>query len=240
MHRCSTDRDGNENLEEVPELYSYLSRLTASLVSAENPVDVAQGFFRFFAALGYSDAIFEGGTYLGVFSTGDAQQKTQYFSPAPTLIFSLDGNGFRGSSFRPFLRVADPAASAPDLSPTLKAVLEALGSSALQRISMRSRSKAPPDKGGTPIIGEHPLMQRLLQQAARYAKSKAPILIVGETGTGKELLARWIHEHSGRSQGPWIAVNCATLKPELAESQLVRPSEGCVHRSDSGPTRVRP
>jgi len=220
MHPCSTDRNRNENLEEMPEFYSHLPRLTASLASAENPVDVAQGFFRFFGALGYSDAIFEGGTHLGTFRTGDAQQVTRCLSPAPTLVFSLDGNGSRGSSFHPSLRVANRAASPPDLSPTLKAVLEALGSYALQRISMRSRTKVPPDEGGTRIIGEHPLMQRLLQQAARYAKSKAPVLIVGETGTGKELLARWIHEHSRRSQGPWVAVNCATLKPELAESQL--------------------
>lgn len=63
-------------------------------------------------------------------------------------------------------------------------------------------------------------MVALLSQAAKFAPSDAPILITGETGAGKEVLARWIHQKSVRKTGPFIALNCAALPESLAESEL--------------------
>ena len=63
-------------------------------------------------------------------------------------------------------------------------------------------------------------MQRLLEMVKRIAPSSATVLIQGESGTGKEVMARYIHLNSGRSDHPFIAMNCAALPDNLAESEL--------------------
>jgi two-component system response regulator FlrC len=63
-------------------------------------------------------------------------------------------------------------------------------------------------------------MQALLDQAAQAAKTQATILVQAESGTGKELLARWIHKNSANQNGPFVAVNCAALPENLLESEL--------------------
>jgi two-component system, NtrC family, response regulator HupR/HoxA len=70
------------------------------------------------------------------------------------------------------------------------------------------------------IVGLHPSMIRLKERARLYASGVKPVLITGETGTGKELLARALHELSDRSEGPFIVVNSATLPDSLIESEL--------------------
>ncbi|WP_346796077.1 sigma-54 dependent transcriptional regulator [Halomonas sp. Bachu 37] len=70
------------------------------------------------------------------------------------------------------------------------------------------------------IVGTSEAMQTLFHDAARLAKSDAPILVLGESGTGKELLARAIHEESPRHGGPFIAINCASIPAELMESEF--------------------
>ncbi|AMD01517.1 sigma-54-dependent transcriptional regulator [Halomonas chromatireducens] len=70
------------------------------------------------------------------------------------------------------------------------------------------------------IVGESETMQALFHDAARLANSDAPILVQGESGTGKELLARAIHAESPRADGPFIAINCASIPSELMESEF--------------------
>jgi DNA-binding NtrC family response regulator len=70
------------------------------------------------------------------------------------------------------------------------------------------------------IITQNPVMQGLLDQAAQAAKTQATILVQAESGTGKELLARWIHKNSVNHNGPFVAVNCAALPDSLLESEL--------------------
>ncbi|WP_111414750.1 sigma-54-dependent transcriptional regulator [Billgrantia lactosivorans] len=70
------------------------------------------------------------------------------------------------------------------------------------------------------IVGESESMQALFHDAARLAKSDAPILILGESGTGKELLARAIHAESPRADQPFVAINCASIPSELMESEF--------------------
>ncbi|MBM4331127.1 MAG: AAA family ATPase [Deltaproteobacteria bacterium] len=76
------------------------------------------------------------------------------------------------------------------------------------------------------IVGDHPAMQRALEMGALLAPSHAPILIFGETGTGKELFARFIHRLSGRSREAFIAVNCAAIPEDLVESILFGHKKG--------------
>jgi transcriptional regulator with PAS, ATPase and Fis domain len=70
------------------------------------------------------------------------------------------------------------------------------------------------------IVSRSPSMRRLLEVLPRIAESESTILLQGETGTGKELLARAIHSHSGRRDGPFVAVNCGALPDTLLESEL--------------------
>ncbi|MDO9022911.1 MAG: sigma 54-interacting transcriptional regulator [Deltaproteobacteria bacterium] len=76
------------------------------------------------------------------------------------------------------------------------------------------------------LIGSSPQMAGLKEQISAFARWEVPVLLVGETGTGKELVARAIHESSGRS-GRFVAVNAALLDPHRAEDEL------CGHRKDA-------
>jgi DNA-binding NtrC family response regulator len=70
------------------------------------------------------------------------------------------------------------------------------------------------------MVGEHAAMQRIRELAIAVGRRKCTALIRGESGTGKELLARQIHLASGRASGPFVPVDCSTLRDSLLESQL--------------------
>lgn len=70
------------------------------------------------------------------------------------------------------------------------------------------------------LLGDSLVMQRLRREADVVGRSGLPVLIQGETGTGKELVARYLHLHSSRAQQPLVQVNCAALPESLAESEL--------------------
>ena len=76
------------------------------------------------------------------------------------------------------------------------------------------------------LIGESPALQRVREQIAQVAPTDSTVLIQGETGTGKELVARAIHEQSARRERPLITVNCAALPRELVESELFGHEKG--------------
>ena len=83
----------------------------------------------------------------------------------------------------------------------------------LEELSSRLSSRRP-------IIGESPPMHRLREELTLAAGSDSRILIIGENGTGKELVARRIHDLSRRSGGPFVEVNCAAIPEELIESEM--------------------
>lgn len=70
------------------------------------------------------------------------------------------------------------------------------------------------------LIGKAPAFESLLRCARMVAATEVTVLIIGETGTGKELMAQAIHKESGRANGPFMAINCAALPEGLAESEL--------------------
>src|SRR5580658_6391349 len=69
-------------------------------------------------------------------------------------------------------------------------------------------------------------MRRVMAQVERVAASESRVCILGETGTGKELVARTLHERSPRSSGPFITLNCAAVPAELIESELFGHEKG--------------
>ncbi|MEO0650786.1 MAG: sigma 54-interacting transcriptional regulator [Planctomycetota bacterium] len=91
-------------------------------------------------------------------------------------------------------------------------------------IDAAAAPRAPEPRGDDPgrfgMIGESHAMQQVFERIERVADADVPLLIRGETGTGKELVARAVHERSGRAQAPFVAVNCAAIPGSLLESEL--------------------
>ena len=92
----------------------------------------------------------------------------------------------------------------------------------LERGATATASAPPP--GG--LVGSSAVMQRVFARVALAASSDLPVLITGDTGTGKELAARAIHAHSARRSGPLVAVNLAALPPALVEGELFGHAKG--------------
>jgi DNA-binding NtrC family response regulator len=76
------------------------------------------------------------------------------------------------------------------------------------------------------IVGHSPALQSVLDQVKQAAATRATVLLTGETGTGKELLAQMIHQNSPRARGPFVAVHCAALPASLLESELFGHEKG--------------
>jgi two-component system nitrogen regulation response regulator NtrX len=89
-----------------------------------------------------------------------------------------------------------------------------------RRLELENRElRATVDRRHT-IVGESPMLHQLLEYVAMAAPTNGRVLIYGENGTGKELVARTIHTRSRRAKGPFIEVNCAAIPEELIESEL--------------------
>jgi two-component system response regulator HydG len=82
------------------------------------------------------------------------------------------------------------------------------------------------------LIGEHPAMRLVVERIEQVADTDASVLIRGETGTGKEVVARLIHATSARRGGPFVAVNMAAIPESLAESELLGHTEGAFTGAD--------
>lgn len=76
------------------------------------------------------------------------------------------------------------------------------------------------------IVGQTPVIIKLVEQIRRVGKSDIPVLIEGETGSGKELVSRGIHDCSHRKDRPFVVVNCGAISPELIESELFGHEKG--------------
>jgi len=111
----------------------------------------------------------------------------------------------------------------PDLNRLLITVRNALDKSTLiteTKVLKRKVSKT------RDIVGDSPAIKKIMDTIERVAPTDARVLITGENGTGKELVARWIHEKSLRANGPIVEVNCAAIPSELIESELFGHEKG--------------
>jgi Nif-specific regulatory protein len=135
-----------------------------------------------------------------------------------------------------YARAADPELTPADLEVAL-AIAEVLAVSLknlMRQQTLENKLQSTADRlkqleqqlGHGEWIGGAEGMRQLREQVQRVAPTHATILIRGESGTGKELVARAIHDRSGRSSGPFIAINCAALTPTLLESELFGHEKG--------------
>jgi DNA-binding NtrC family response regulator len=104
----------------------------------------------------------------------------------------------------------------------------------MRRLQVAARQVGTPESD--PIVGTSSALRAALARADRAATSEANVLVTGETGTGKELLARRIHQHSPRAKGPLVAVNAGAIPPTLVEAELFGHAKG----SFTGATSDRP
>jgi DNA-binding NtrC family response regulator len=106
----------------------------------------------------------------------------------------------------------------------------------LRRENMAARLGGFAHTGETVVAALSPAWQKLMAQVAQVAPSNAPVLIQGETGSGKEVVARMLHAQSGRAAGPFLAVNCGAVSRELLESELFGHEKGAF----TGATATKP
>jgi two-component system NtrC family response regulator len=95
---------------------------------------------------------------------------------------------------------------------------------------------AAPDGDQDELVGPSEAMREVHKRIGLAAASAAPVLVLGETGSGKEMVARALHRHSDRAGGPFVAINCAAIPKELLESELF----GHVRGAFTGATSDRP
>ncbi|HEV7282501.1 MAG TPA: sigma-54 dependent transcriptional regulator [Pirellulaceae bacterium] len=91
----------------------------------------------------------------------------------------------------------------------------------------------PPRAASAMLLGESPPAKRLREEILRVAATEATVLIQGESGVGKELVARALHAASGRAAGPIVGVNCPALSPQLMESELFGHEKGAFTHAET-------
>ena len=152
----------------------------------------------------------------------------------PRNVATLEVDGQDGWKLR--LRAADLAKLGP-LRPLLRLVLGSLAARSILRRRTEAARPAPPvvedEKAPPPGLG--PEMTKLYRRAGKVARGDVPVLVLGESGSGKEVLARWVHARSRRAAGPFLAVNCAALPRELLESELFGIEKGVATGVEARP-----
>jgi DNA-binding NtrC family response regulator len=100
----------------------------------------------------------------------------------------------------------------------------------------RDRRRAPGSAEPSPLLGRSPALLRAVEMARKVAATDASVFITGESGSGKEMFAQFIHQNSRRSSRAWVAINCAALPETLLESEMF----GHVKGSFTGAIRDKP
>lgn len=150
-------------------------------------------------------------------------QKAKEINPdVPVIIISGHGNietavdAVKKGAF-------DFIAKPPDLNRLLITIRNAMDKTSLVKETKVLRKKVSRIQE---IIGESTPIQKIKETIEKVAATDARVLVTGENGSGKELVAKWLHEMSNRSQGPLIEVNCAAIPSELIESELFGHEKG--------------
>jgi len=149
----------------------------------------------------------------------------------PRDVAALEEEGPDGWRLR--LRAPSSANLAP-LRPLLRLVLASLAARSTRRRPEAARP-AKPEPEAPPPPGLGPETSKIYRRAGKVARGDVPVLILGESGSGKEVMARWLHARSRRAEGPFLAVNCAALPRELLESELFGIEKGVATGVEARP-----
>ncbi|WP_447979464.1 PEP-CTERM-box response regulator transcription factor [Candidatus Nitrospira bockiana] len=143
-----------------------------------------------------------------------------------TRVIVMTGNSDRTNALKAVQLGAFDYIQKPVQLDVLKVVLQR--AAYLQRLDRENQSlqREQPTDGLGDILGRSPAMQRVFSVIRRVAPADVPVLITGESGTGKGLVARAIHRLSGRHQAPFVSINCGAIPENLLESELFGHEKG--------------
>jgi len=119
-----------------------------------------------------------------------------------------------------------------DLDQLGNVVDRAIHASQISRVPAIYQATQEPEVDGDQLVGSSPPMQELYKSIGRIAPQDVTVLILGESGSGKELVARAIYQHSRRSQFPFLAINCAAIPEPLLESEIFGHERGAFTGAD--------
>lgn len=143
----------------------------------------------------------------------------------PTIV--LTGHGSIGKAVQAIQHGAAHFLTKPLDLPALATVIErALASESLRRKEAARRAGSAAVRGPSPFVGESRAIRDLEYQVRKVLNSDCPVLITGETGSGKGVLAHWIHENGPRASAPFVDLNCAGLSREFLDTELFGHEKG--------------
>ncbi len=155
----------------------------------------------------------------------EALERLQILSPE-TPVIMVSGHGTIDTAVEAVKKGAfDFISKPPDLNRMLITVRNALDRSELVNTTQVLRKQVKSSKGVN-MIGDSSPILAIKKMLEKVAPTESRVLITGQNGTGKELVARWIHEKSNRADGPIVEVNCAAIPAELIESELFGHKKG--------------
>lgn len=155
----------------------------------------------------------------------DALDRLQEIRPGVPVVM-LSGHATIDTAVESVKRGAfDFISKPPDLNRLLITLRNAMDKSSLIQETRQLKRKVA-KAGLQEIIGEAPAIKTLKDTIARVGPTDARVLITGPNGSGKELVARWLHEYSSRANQPLVEVNCAAIPSELIESELFGHEKG--------------
>jgi two-component system nitrogen regulation response regulator NtrX len=156
----------------------------------------------------------------------EALERLQILSPE-TPVIMVSGHGTIDTAVEAVKKGAfDFISKPPDLNRMLITVRNAMEKSELVTTTRVLQKQVKSGSKGITMIGESAPIVAIKRLLEKVAPTESRVLITGQNGTGKELVARWIHEKSNRAGGPMVEVNCAAIPAELIESELFGHKKG--------------
>ncbi len=145
---------------------------------------------------------------------------------ANTPVIILTGHGSIDLAVRAIKEGADQFLTKPVELPSLLVILQRLIENQRNRQKQFVGKKQQARSVADPFRGNSPLIQQLAEQAKRILQAESPVLIQGETGTGKSVLAGWLHNHGPRAEETFVDMNCAGLSRDLLDTELFGHEKG--------------
>ena len=141
-------------------------------------------------------------------------------------VIMLTGHGTIDLAVQAIKEGAEQFFTKPVELPALEVVIgRALENQRMRQVSLVGKTSQA-RRAADPFLGESPAIRRLAELASRVVSSSVPLLIQGETGTGKGVLARWLHQNGPRRDEAFVDLNCAGLSRELLETELFGHEKG--------------